>query len=333
MKTIRISRQGFTNIGMHSWLRYFIFILTKKYNVIVDPINPDIVFFSNIHCSEGQEDTFLKTPLKMHDRNDTSKKFVFVSGEISDFQAVVDYGENHWVLGYSHIDHPRYFRLPSYVIDTWVLFDEARMFDTPFGWLTEKRDYNKIKSQFNSQYSGFASVTQNSSVDFRGRVFDILEKHKPVTSSGPWRQNVEAQGVPGLDRHQWQNVLFTGRIDGLTYREKIEFFKRYKFNITVQLTNTDYVTQEKLIHAYAANTIPLFYGNQFIEQEGFNPNTFINLHKYEHLDDFLEDVIRIDTDESVHRSYIEEPIFAGNKLPDYFDFDNVLSFLEKVVES
>lgn len=329
MKTIRITRQGFTNIGMHSWIRFFIFVLTKKYNIIVDPINPDIVFFSNIHCSEGQEDTFLKCPLKMHDRNDKSKKFVFVSGEISDFQAILNYAENHWVMGYSHIDNPRYLRVPSYVIDTWTLFDESRIFDSPFGWLTDRRSYDKIKDQ----HTGFCSVTQNSDVPFRGRVFDILEKYKPVTSSGPWRQNVEAQGVPGLERHQWLNSIFNGRMDGLMYREKIEFFKRHKFNITVQFTNTDYVTQEKLIHAYAANSIPLFYGNRFIEEEGFNPNTFINLHRYENLEDFLEEVIRIDTVPSVHKSYIEEPIFINNRLPDYFNLDYIMSFLEQVVES
>ncbi len=43
MKTIRITRQGFPNVGQHSWMNYFKFILSKKYNVIIDPINPDIV--------------------------------------------------------------------------------------------------------------------------------------------------------------------------------------------------------------------------------------------------------------------------------------------------
>ena len=33
MKTIRITRQGFPNHGQHSWINYFKFILSKKYNV------------------------------------------------------------------------------------------------------------------------------------------------------------------------------------------------------------------------------------------------------------------------------------------------------------
>ena len=49
MKTIRITRQGFPNHGQHSWMNYFKFILSKKYNVIIDPINPDIIIHSDLH--------------------------------------------------------------------------------------------------------------------------------------------------------------------------------------------------------------------------------------------------------------------------------------------
>ncbi len=49
MKTIRITRQGFPNVGQHSWMNYFKFILSKKYNVIIDPINPDIVIHSDLN--------------------------------------------------------------------------------------------------------------------------------------------------------------------------------------------------------------------------------------------------------------------------------------------
>ena len=37
MKTIRITRQGFPNESMHSYLNFFIFVLSKKYNVVIVP--------------------------------------------------------------------------------------------------------------------------------------------------------------------------------------------------------------------------------------------------------------------------------------------------------
>jgi hypothetical protein len=327
MKTIRISRQGFTTHGMHSWMKYFIFVLSKKYNVVVDAVNPDIVFYSNLHFKEGEYDTFMKQNIVHHHQTDMNKKFIFVSGEVADFLSPIQNNPNVWSLGYQKFQHERYFRMPSFVFDAWTLFDEDRLYDTPFSWLTEKRDYDKIiKGQ-----KGFCSITQASDVAYRGLIFDKLSEHKQVTSSGPWRANVLPED--SLNKYQWLNQVYIGRNDGLTYREKIDFFRKFKFNMAIHLTDTPYIVQEKLLHAFVAGAIPIFHGNRFIEEEGFNPESFINLHKFDNLDEFLELVVRIDTDNDLHKKYIESPIFVDNKLPDYFDFDNVLGFLETIVES
>jgi len=129
------------------------------------------------------------------------------------------------------------------------------------------------------------------------------------------------------------NQVYIGRNDGLTYREKIQFFQKYKFNIAIHYTNTNYILQEKLYHAFFSGAIPIFYGNQYILEEGFNPDSFINLHDFSDLNDFLELVKKIDTDVNLYKKYIESPIFLDNKLPIYYDFDYTLNFLEKIVES
>lgn len=327
MKTIRISRQGFTTHGMHSWMRFFIFVLSKKYNVLVDAVNPDIVFYSNLHTAEGDYDTFMKQNIVLHNQSDKNKKFIYVSGEVADFITPLQGNENVWSMGYQKAEHPRFFRMPSYVLDAWTLFDEARIFDTPFNWLTETRNYEKIiKNQ-----KGFCSITQASDVHYRGLIFDKLSEYKKVTSSGPWRQNVDPED--SINKYQWLNEVYIGRNDGLTYREKIDFFRKFKFNMAIHLTTTDYIVQEKLLHAFAAGAVPIFHGNRFILEEGFNPESFINLHEYNNLDEFLQLVIKIDTDNNLHKRYIQSPLFVNNKLPDYFDLDNILSFLEKVIES
>ena len=55
------------------------FILSKKYNVIIDPINPDLVIYSNLNFNENQIDTKLKSNPMVHDHYDMNKKFLFVS--------------------------------------------------------------------------------------------------------------------------------------------------------------------------------------------------------------------------------------------------------------
>lgn len=326
MKTIKITRQGFPNNGQHSWMNYFKFILSKKYNVIVDPINPDIVIHSDLNYNENQIDTYTGQLPTKHHQSDKNKKFIYVSGEVADFNSPINNNENQWAIGYNKLDHERYLRQPSGVFDVWTLYDESRLVDSPLNWLTEKRNYDLISKR----NVGFCSITQASNNDFRSQVFDKLSEYKSVSSSGPWRQTLH--GSDTLNKYQWQNSIYTGRIDGLTYREKINLFQKYKFNISIHYTNTDYILQEKIYHAFFSGSIPIFFGNRYILEEGFNPESFINLHNFTDLNDFLSLVKEIDNNESLHRKYIESPIFVDNKLPEYYDFDYTLNFLEKIVE-
>ena len=311
---------------MHSWMRFFIFVLSKKYNVVIDAENPDLVIYSNLNFNENNIDTILKANPKVHDHNDKSKKFLYVSGEVADFGSMLHL-DNHWSIGYQKFNHERYLRQPSGMLDVWTLFDESRLTDSPLNWLTEKRNFDIISKR----NVGFCSITQASHNDFREKVFDKLCEYKQVNSSGPWKQNLF--GNDTLNRHQWINHIYSGRMDGLGYREKIGFFEKNRFNISIHFTDTPYILQEKIFHAYFSGAIPIFYGNKFILEEGFNPKSFINLHEYDNLDDFLDLVKRIDNDTELYRSYIEEPMYVNNTLPEYMSFDYTLNFLEKVIES
>lgn len=320
MKTVRITRQGFSNHGMHSWMRYFIFVLSKKYNVLVDTVNPDLVIHSNIHYDVSAEDTFTKKlPTDYRPERDPNKKFLYVSGEVSDFIPKL-VNENQWAMGYEKGDHPRYLRAPSCIFDVWTIFDECRLTDDPIDWLRLPRKWQEGKK--------FCCITQASDNKFRGDVFDKLNYYRKVDSSGPWRQNLFGEAT--LDKYQWLKEEYIGRNDGLTYREKIEFFRKYKFNISIHYTDTDYIVQEKIYHAFFANCVPIFYGNKHILEEGFNPHAFINIHNDAN---WIDTVIEADINDSLYRKYLREPIFSGNRLPDYFDFDYILSFLEKIVEA
>jgi hypothetical protein len=327
MKTIRLSRQGFPNHGQHSWINYFKFILSKKYNVIIDSKNPDLVIATNLHQDENKIDTYTKQyPTTFNANNNPNIKFLYISGEVADFFSFVNHHDNHWAIGYEKFEHNRYLRQPSGVLDVWTLFDESRLVDSPLNWLTEKRNFDIIKSRNNR----FCCITQASNNEFRGLVFDKLSEYKQVISSGPWRQNIDPSEQ--LNMYQWQNGDYIGRNDGLTYREKIQFFQKYKFNIAIHYTNTNYILQEKLYHAFFAGNIPIFFGNQYILDEGFNPESFINLHQY-NLDEMLELIKEIDNNDQLYKKYIEAPIFMNNVLPNYYSFDYTLDFLEKIIES
>jgi len=326
MRTIKISRTNFPTDSMFSWMNYFKWVLSKKYNVVVDGVDPDIVFYTNFHNEGGNYDHYTGVNNLREDQYGPHVKRVFITGELfneESYRSIIS-KSNYYALGFSDIDHPRYLKFPTYVLDTWVLYDESRIFDEPFSWLTRNKDVNAMYAQ----YKKFCSVVQASDNADRGRLFDLLQQYKPIKSSGPWRPTVAEHEKP--IKYPYLRREYYGRIDGLTYRSKIEFFKECKFNIAFQYTNTPKLTQEKIIHAFAANTIPLFYGNKNITDD-FNPESFVNCHDFKSFEDVVEYVKQIDTDEKLCKKKLAEPYFYNNTLPIYYNSDRIIEFFDRII--
>lgn len=327
MKTIRISRANFPENGMFSWLNYFRWVLSKKYNVIVDGKNPDILFYTCFYNDGTNIDHYTKELNRLENQYSPNVKRVFITGELfheSSYRQIISQGENYYALGFSHIDHPQYLRFPTYVLDTWVLYDESRIFDEPFNWLIKPKNVDEIFSQ----YKRFCSVVQASNNPDRGRMFDLLQQHKPIKSSGPWRTTVPENERP--EKGLYLQNEYIGRIDGLTYRSKINFFKDCKFNLAFQYTNTPTLTQEKIVHAMAANSIPIFYGNDRVHEE-FNPDSFLNVHSYNSFEEAFERIREIDTDDNLCKKILAQPWCHDNKLPIYYNPDRLLEFFERMI--
>jgi hypothetical protein len=331
-KKIKISRANFPGVGNFSWMNYFHMILSEKYDVIIDSDNPDLVFYSNLHYSENEIDYYTNTKNRGHHFYNENVKKIFISGEANpDYNLQLNLGSNYYCLGYENILHPRYLRFPTYVLDVFVLNNESGMFNHYFNWLTDVRNPDMILND----KKHFCSVVQSSDNPDRGKFFDLMISKYFVKSSGPWRPTIKpGDELPNkYQYHDYSNKEYMGKIDGLTYRDKINFFKDCYFNLSFQWTNTNYLTQEKIVHSFASNSIPIFYGNKFICDEGFNPNSFINAHSFDSFDDCFEYVDSIYNDKDKLKNYYKEPFFIDNKLPIYFDKNYLLEFFDKIINS
>lgn len=327
---LKISRANFPGVGNFSWMNFFVNILQKKYDVIIDSRNPDLVIYTNQFYRENETDYYTKDTVRgIHQYDDTIKK-IFISGEARpDYMAHLQKGDNYYALGYEHQNHERYLRFPTYVLDVFVLHNEGGMFNNPYNWLLEKRVFENIYKT----KKHFCSLVQASNNPDRARMFDIIEKKYFIKSSGPWRTTIKDEEYLNPHKyHNYSNPEYMGKIDGLTYRDKVNFFSDSIFNLSFQFTNTDYLTQEKIVHAYAANCIPIFYGNQFIEEEGFNPKTFINCHKFENFEHVFNYIDEIYNKAHILKEYFEEPIFVNNTLPHYFNDEYILNFFDKIIK-
>jgi hypothetical protein len=326
-QTIKVSRSGFPGVGNFSWMNYFVEVLSLKYDVIITSENPNIVFYSNLHYNHDEYDYYTKQKIKgLHEYGDNVKK-VFISGEANPgYHGRLS--NNHYCLGYEHINHENYLRFPTYVLDAFVLHNEGGLFDSPFGWLTSKRDVDSIMEK----KKHFCSVVQSSVNNDRGLLYDEIIKKHHIKSSGPWRGTVGADESLNYHKyHTYSNPDYMGKIDGLVYRDKVKFFGDSYFNIAFQYTNTIDLTQEKIIHAYAGDSIPVFYGNSNILKEGFNPNAIVNGHDFESFVDVANFMDEVYNDKNKLKEMYSEPFFVNNELPVYFNEEYLLSFFEKMI--
>lgn len=318
---LKITRCNFPNNSMLYWFTYFISVLENEYEVIIDSENPDIVFYSNMYFSTNEIDLATNRLAKSHDFYGKNVKKIFCSGEmVSSHMDIISSGENYFAIGPHPCDHPRYLRMQLHnTTSAWGLFHESKLVPHPYNWLTSQRNGQEILQ--NKKH--FCGVVQNSSIPYRVELFNELSKYKFVRASGGWITNVPSDEV----------TIQYPVIDGEGYKSKVEFLSSCKFSIQVQSSNLPYFTHEKMIHAFAAKTIPIFFGNDKILEDGFNPESFINCHDYESMSDIVDKIKEIDNNDEMFKYMITQPYFQNNLLPEYFHPDYILSFIKKVLKN
>ena len=177
------------------------------------------------------------------------------------------------------------YRLPMYVF--WQNFSQN------FNDLLKPINFNEIKKQDRK----FCSFVVSSPLGSQKRVefMQKLSHYKQVDSAGRILNNV-----------------------GGAVKNKRAFLRNYKFNIAFSNGIADGYADEKIVDPMFVNSIPIFWGNPRIAED-FNPASFINCHEYDNFDSVIKEVIRIDKNEDVYRSYLEQPWFRENKLSKYVD--------------
>jgi hypothetical protein len=320
MKTLRITRANFWNNCSYYMVNYVISILSKKYNIVITNDSPDIVFYANHSTNKNEIDYFTNENGKSEDDFPNSVK-IYLDSEYSDMGFYVNKGEQHYVIGRINPEfkHERLLNMPFFLVSTtWQLYDECKLYDEPFKWMTDKKDVNKIIESKNK----FATVIQTSTNPYRREIFEKLNDYKKVVSCGGFETNdVECYRVARA--HSEKN----------DYTNKILFQSESKFSLQIQSTCAPYFSQEKLVQGFASNTIPIFWGNPNILEDGYNPNSFINCHDFNSIDEVVDKIIEIDSDDNKYKKMLSEPIFIDNKLPEYYEDDYIFTFIDNILKT
>ena len=171
---------------------------------------------------------------------------------------------------------------------------------------------------YNSPKTKFCAIMVSNPTYHRVEAYKKLNKYKQVDGYG----NSFKRNYVGLNE-------FHG-VNGPWEKAKLETLKDYRFSICFEHKNRAGYHSEKLFHAKVAGTVPIYWGNESVNND-FNKKCFINLIDYESVDDMVEDIKQIDQDEDRYQSYANEPLFVNNVIPDRFRPESVLKFFKETV--
>lgn len=219
---------------------------------------------------------------------------IFYTGE----NVCPDFNACDYAVGFEWMDYgDRYLRLPNYLATPF--FKKPTL-------LMEQKHLLPIPDK-----TGFCSfvVSNSEGNPIRRQLFEGLSKYKKVDSGGRWLNNI---GGPISD--------------------KIEFEKNHKFAIACENSSHIGYTTEKLVEAFAAQTVPIYWGDPEVTKI-FNPKAFINVNDYQSIDDVVKKVREIDNDDHLYLSILKEPALLHAEIDCYDNkYRPVLDFMKNIVE-
>jgi hypothetical protein len=207
---------------------------------------------------------------------------VYWSGE----NDVPDFNQFDYAISHRNIEiDGRHLRYPLYLLyDEWARIGHPDSIDSD---RAVGRDF-------------CTAVIRNSNFcdEKRIRIIDAVESYRPVAYGGLFRNNV-----------------------GGCVADKIDFIRKYKFNLALENSRVPGYVTEKIMEAFVARTVPIYWGAPDVVRD-FNPAAFVNVSDYESTDSFVAALRRIDNDPDEYLSLLSAPpVISGNAV----DYDAVLT--------
>lgn len=214
---------------------------------------------------------------------------IAVAGENvrTDFN-ISDYG-----IGFDHLTfQDRYLRFPLYLFYTGSLklaFDRRS--------LLEEQNFRNLE---NRKFCNFL-VSNGNATEFRTQFFHLLSIYKPVDSGGKYLNNIGAQ-----------------------VKEKISWQKEYKFSLCFENSSTSGYLTEKLIHAYAAYTVPIYWGDFDAFGQLSDGKGGINLDAIILVDEnfperAIAEIKELDRDPDKYLKKLNQPLFLDQNHAEFFE--------------
>lgn len=181
-----------------------------------------------------------------------------------------------YAIGFDYLTlGDRYFRFPAYYLDR-----------EDFGLMNDKTYFTSGDIRSKGGFCGFYYGLEDETPE-RDLFFERLSEYRPVDAGGHLHNNLE--GV---------------------VTERQQFLSNYKFAVAFEECSHPGYTSDVLMQAFAAQTIPIYWGNPFIGRE-FNTQSFVNCHDFRSWSEVIDAVRRIDQNDELYLKMMRTPALTG----------------------
>lgn len=163
-----------------------------------------------------------------------------------------------------------------------------------------KRNYTQEDLKSKNRFCNY--IYSHDNYNIRTEIFKKLDLYKHVDSAGDYQNNMKG----------WHPGCRADASPGSQNSIKYDFQKECKFTIAYENFAYPSYNTEKILDAFIAGTIPIYYGDKDISQI-YNSKAFINAMDYDSVEEVVEVVKKIDTDDEVYLNMLNQPIFNDEK--------------------
>jgi len=272
MRDIKIQFSGFGNT-IDERNNIILELLQRHYNVIITN-KPDFVicslFTSDLAFGRGLLNGYCEYP----------QVRVLIEGEnyVPDFN-LVDYAISSYPIKF--LD--RHFSIP-FGVEAFYFGGYKHFLGLEPG--IRKFDENDLKKK---EYFANFIASHDSENNIRGDFFKLLSKNRRVESPGR---------------------LFHNNDTVISWRDnsKVDFQSKSKFTLCFESTKHEGFITEKIIDAFYAGTIPVYYGSSTVKNI-INPKAYIDVSDFPTMEAAVERILELDNNDDLYIAMMREPIF------------------------
>lgn len=196
-----------------------------------------------------------------------------------------DFNLCDYAFGYDWLEFgDRYMRCPNY-----ALYDQ-------FKDICRRQHTDVATLAHDRRFCNFI-YTNRAGHLFRDEFFHLLSSYRRIDS-------------PGAHLHNCDDVIGAA-YQGDWSTPKVTYQRGFKFSFAFENSSTPGYTTEKIVHAFAADTIPIYWGNPEIGRE-FNTRRMVNCHEFPTAEAIVSRIAEIDRSDALYREILVEPFFPAH---------------------